>query len=417
MREKAGKPNGGKPVSGRSNGTDGPSHRVRRKPDAGGLVSCTNANRPQRTGTGTETPDPYDIQAEDEFAAWLAKYGPEERRIIEDRARRLANRESRRRARARAFGDLCEATEGFAVVWRREGWSLGAMLRWANGDVLTLSALARWMRHDATKAIDRIRCRLRRPVYYAREKARRLALAEERRRIGGRRTANPCPSKEAILDAWLHRRDSHEAAVRFGSMVHDLECYVDNSLLRDENGAITGRNGGIKAWLSENIPALRLRYGTVMRYKAMAKKLKQIAGLPDPTPAAAVLGETPAEAAAGAHLRTAAKTVSPGEGGRDETSGKAPLPNAKADECANTGKQAAIAPTLEVVRARALWLEVVDGIRGSVEALMDRIDALADPDRIEEAAMLSEWKARYAKDITEDAKTSWWERMSKESAV
>ena len=252
---------------------------------------------PNGDGSQSAWPDISDKRAENEFSAWLAKYEPVERKIIEDRARRLSNRGKSRRKRAKAFGDLCEATEGLAVVWRREGWSLNEMLRWADGDVLTLNALARWLRLDATREIDRIRCRLRRPIYYAREKARRTALAEERRRIGGRRTTNPCPSKEAILDAWIHRRDSHEAAVRFGSMIHDLECYVDNSLLRDENGAITGRNGDVKAWLYENIPALCLRYTTVMRYKAMAKKLKQIVELPDPVPAEAVLGEMTSDAA------------------------------------------------------------------------------------------------------------------------
>ena len=371
---------------------------------------------------------------EDEFSAWLAKYGPVERKIIEDRARRLANRENRRRAKARAFGGLCEATEGLAVVWRREGWSLREMLRWADGDVLTLSALAKWMRHDATKTIDRIRCRLRRPVYYASEKARRLALAEERRRIGGRRTTNPCPTKESILDAWIHRRDSHEAAVRFGSMIHDLECYVDNSLLRDEYGAIIGRNGGVKAWLYENIPALHLRYGTVMRYKAMAKKLKQITNLPDPVPAEAVLGEMPHETAEEAQIDIPDANMTAGKGERRGGASRATAGNdAKAGtrNAVQTDKaygnesgagfpadgQTANAPSLAIVRARAVWLEVVNGIRGSVEALMDRIDALTDPSRVEDAAMLLEWKAKYAGEITERAKTSWWRRMLKTRAV
>ena len=227
------------------------------------------------------------------LAAWLARYEPVEREIIEAHERRIASRARndarRREADARAFGDLCEATEGFAVVWRREGWSARDMVRWADGDVLTLLTLARWLRVGATRYIDRAQSRLRRPLYYARERARREALAEERRRVGGRRTMNPCPTREAILDAWVHRQDSHEAAVRFGSMVHDLECYVDNSLLRDENGAIVGRRGGVKAWLQMNIPALYVRYTTVMRYKAMAKKLRQVVGLADPVPAEAVL--------------------------------------------------------------------------------------------------------------------------------
>ena len=232
-------------------------------------------------------------KASDGLSAWLARYEPVEREVIEAHERRIANRARRAAERARAFGSLCEATEGLAVVWRREGWSVRDMVRWADGDVLTLLTLAKWLRRDATRYIDRAQSRLRRPLYYAREKARREALAAERRRVGGRRTASPCPTREAVLDAWIHRRESHEAAVRFGSMIHDLECYVDNSLLRDESGAIVGRRGGVKAWLQENIPAIYVRYTTVMRYKAMAKKLMQVTGLADPVPAAAVLAEPP----------------------------------------------------------------------------------------------------------------------------
>ena len=326
-----------------------------------------------------------DARATGELAVWLAKYGPVEREIVEARERRLASRARRQAARARAFGDLCEATEGFAAVWRREGWSARDMVRWADGDVLTLLALARWLRGDATRRIDRARSLLKRPLYYARERARRQALAEERRRVGGRRTANPCPTREEILEAWARRRESHEAAVRFGSMVHDLECYVDNSLLRDGAGAIVGRRGGVKAWLQENIPALHLRYTTVMRYKAMAKKLRQVVGLADPVPAEAVLAET-ARAKDGRAVLNAPKGTWP-------------------------------APDLAVVRARAVWLEVVMGVRGSPTALMARLDALTDPERVEEANMLAEWKAKYENEITARMKSRWWRKMARKRDV
>ena len=85
----------------------------------------------------------------------------------------------------------------------------------------------------------------RRPRYYAAENARRRALADERRRVRRRRTANACPTKGRILEAWRRRRESHEAAMRFGGMMEDLECYLDNSLMRDEGGAIVGRNPGL----------------------------------------------------------------------------------------------------------------------------------------------------------------------------
>ena len=338
-------------------------------------------------------------KAAGELSAWLAKYEPVEREIIEAHERRLASRArraaERREADARAFGDLCEATEGFAVVWRREGWSARDMARWADGDVLTLLALAKWLRGDATRFIDRARSRLRRPLYYAREKARREALAAERRRVGGRRTTSPCPTREAILDAWIRRQESHEAAVRFGSMVHDLECYVDNSLLRDESGAIVGRRGGVKAWLQENIPALHVRYTTVMRYKAMAKKLMQVTGLADPIPAAAVLAEPPQEKGRGCA----------GDGERDygsyEISGQG--------ETEVRAKEPV--PELAVVRARAVWLEVAEGARGSATALMERLDALTDPERVEDAAMLAGWRAKYENEIMERMKSRWWRRM------
>ena len=70
----------------------------------------------------------------------------------------------------------------------------------------------------------------------------------------------------------------------FGSMLEDLEAYVDNSLVRDEEGQIVGRKGGIKEWLRENCPELWAKYSSVMRFKAMAKKFKQVVALEDPYP-------------------------------------------------------------------------------------------------------------------------------------
>ena len=383
------------------------------------------------------------------LAAWLARYEPAEREIIEAHERRIASRvrndARRREADARAFGDLCEATEGFAVVWRREGWSVREMVRWADGDVLTLLTLARWLRVGSTKYIDRAQSRLRRPLYYARERVRREALAEERRRTGGRRTTNPCPTREEILDAWVHRRDSHAAAVRFGSMVHDLECYVDNSLLRDKEGAIVGRRGGVKAWLQENIPALYVRYTTVMRYKAMAKKLRQVVGLADPVPAEAVLatqdetvqaepqhsgGKEKRDYGAYEILGQGRERTMDEQGCADVPKGaQAEMPNRKEmrAEAPKAGKVRAEVPELRsvhmevpdlaVVRARAVWLEVVAGVRGSPTALMERLDALTDPERVEEANMLAGWRAKYENEITVRMKLLWWRRMARRRDV
>ena len=351
------------------------------------------------------------------LAAWLARYEPIEREIIEAHERRIANRARRRAEAARDFADLCEATEGLAVVWRREGWSMREMVRWADGDVLTLLTLARWLRVGATRYIDRAQCRLRRPLYYARERARREALAEERRRVGGRRTTNPCPTREAILDAWVHRHDSHEAVVRFGSMVHDLECYVDNSLLRDENGAIVGRRGGVKAWLQMNIPALYVRYTTVMHYKAMAKKLRQVVGLADPVPAEAVLVEPSRNGGEKKQDYGAYEILDKGQERPMNEPGRL---DGVMGTCANVPDLAEVhteVPDLAVVRARAVWLEVVECVRGGPTALMERLDALTDPERVEEANMLTGWRKKYENEITERMKSHWWRRMARKRDV
>ena len=74
-------------------------------------------------------------------------------------------------------------------------------------------------------------------------------------------------------------------------------------------------------------------------------------------------------------------------------------------------------PELAVVRARAVWLEVTKGVRGSATALMERLEALTDPERVEDANMLAEWKARYENEITERMKLRWWRRMERKRDV
>ena len=135
--------------------------------------------------------------------------------------------------------------------------------------------------------------RLRRPFYYERETERRRRLAAERRRVSRRATSAPMPTPEEVLAAWNARKESREAMVRLGGMLHDLECYVDNCLRFDESGEVAGRNGGIKGWLGERLPELLPKYKTLMRYKAMAVRLRQATGTKDPKPTSALLEETP----------------------------------------------------------------------------------------------------------------------------
>ena len=389
-----------------------------------------------------------------ELAAWLAKYGPVERAILEARERRLRNRAARRAGKARRFGDLCEASEGLAVAWRRRGFPAGGMLDWAGGDRLALWAAAPFLRRCATEEVNALRRRLVRPLYYGRENARRRALAAERRRVRRRRTESPCPTREAILDAWTHAREGREAMLRFGSLLEDLACYVDHGL-RLADGRIVGRAPGIKGWLLENVPALALRYTTVMRYKAAAKKLRQVVELPDPIPVAAVLDGAGAREGAGAGNGTgtvdgtgAREGAEPKEGTRDYGAEKSQdnvrgssrtrerlearaavngVEKQKRDydaerlqcgasvdetrEAEDARERREAERETAILRARGVYLEAMEGVPDVVTRVLERIDALLDPRRVEEATMLASWRARYTRAVTGRTAARWRDRL------
>jgi hypothetical protein len=149
------------------------------------------------------------------------------------------------------------------------------------------SALAVWL---IRRMVDRHIQRLRRPTYYETERARRLGLAEERRRIRRRRTVNAMPGREGLLEAFRKAKDSPADMIRFGSLIEDLECYVDNAPYF-KDGQLIGRRGGIRRHLEREIPELYARYKTVMRYKALSKRFRQAVGVSDPVPAASLLPE------------------------------------------------------------------------------------------------------------------------------
>jgi len=72
-----------------------------------------------------------------------------------------------------------------------------------------------------------------------------------------------------------------------------------------------------------------------------------------------------------------------------------------------------VSPTVETVRAQAIWREVTHGVKQNPTALMARLDALLDPERIEEANMLAAWRKRYENEITMRTKSRWWRKMAK----
>ena len=356
------------------------------------------------------------VSPDAEFQRWLAKYEPVERAIIEERARRLASAEKRRMRRRLAFAAECEATEGLAASLRRKrsaGKRRGSDGRGPEGrgsasggaplarigntglhvlDGGIVSVLLSVVGVACTRDVDAMRHRLKRPIYYARENARRRALAAERRKVLLRETTNPCPTREEVLDAWVRAKDSREAMLRFGGMMEDLECYVDNSLRFGRNGEVVGRAPGIKGWLQMNIPALYSKYKTIMRYKAAAKKLRQVVGLADPTPVSTILAEA---------------------GGADETDGRGGESAGGVNEILMRTKSSGMDDRRMVaaLRARAVYLEAMDGVPDNATRTMQRLDELLDPERVEDATMLRSWKERYGNEITLRTKSQWLDRL------
>ena len=149
----------------------------------------------------------------------------------------------------------------------------------------------RCLRRGLTHEVNRLQARSYRARYYIRDNARRRALAAERRRMTRRTTLNPCPTPKGLRTAYAARGASPEAKIRLGGILEDLECYVDNCLRFGPDGEILGRNGGVKAWLREHVPELFEHYKTLMRYKALAKRLRQATGVRDPVPTSAIFDE------------------------------------------------------------------------------------------------------------------------------
>ena len=145
--------------------------------------------------------------------------------------------------------------------------------------------------------------------------------------------------------------------------MEDLACYVDSSLVRAESGEIVARRGGVKAWLQANIPALYLKYKTVMAYKAAARKLKQITGLRDPIPAARLVEEQ------------------------------------------------AVGDSVDVVRAREVYAEAMRETPRNRTAFLSRIDALVNPERVTETPPPTRQRARDENKITVRTKSYWRGRL------
>lgn len=117
-------------------------------------------------------------------------------------------------------------------------------------------------------------------------------LRNERRKLCARSTLAERPTATDVRVAWAFARESHEGMLRLGGLLHDLECYLANGLEVIHVGRrpkIVGRAGGVRGWIQENCPELTGKYKTLMRYKALARRLRQAAEIVDPVPTSAIL--------------------------------------------------------------------------------------------------------------------------------
>ena len=221
--------------------------------------------------------------------------------------------------------------------------------------------------------------RLRRPTYYERERARRQKLADARREIRRHHTLNPQPTFDAIRAALRIARSSPEAALRLGSLLEDLECFVDNTLRFDGQGRIVGRKGGIKRLLEREAPDLFEKYSTIMRYKAMAKRFRQACGSGEPVPPAMLLPE-PEAIDATPSPPSGPTTVASGPSSAEKLAGTTPVDTAPTQAsvpvAASNGLQAAL------VRARKTAQEILGECEGTLISLEASLALRLDPDCI-----------------------------------
>ena len=143
-------------------------------------------------------------------------------------------------------------------------------------------------------------------------------LRSERRKLCARSTLAPRPTATDVRVAWSFARETHEGMLRLGGLLHDLECHLANGLEVIHVGRrpkIVGRAGGVRGWIRQNCPELSGKYKTLMRYKALARRLRQAAEIADPVPTSAALE---GGADAGKLLARSAKIQPRAGGGRVE---------------------------------------------------------------------------------------------------
>ncbi len=109
-------------------------------------------------------------------------------------------------------------------------------------------------------------------------------------RIHEKRPASPSlrgtPTPKELSADWADQPRSLATCLRLGSRLADLDPTLDHTILRTTlpNGktVFRARKGGMKGWLADH--RVRVGYSTVMRYKKLVQRLRQVLALDDRIP-------------------------------------------------------------------------------------------------------------------------------------
>ena len=108
-------------------------------------------------------------------------------------------------------------------------------------------------------------------------------------------SAKPAPTGDEVREQFekARGRGKVEEKIRLGSMLLDAEATTDSSLIRDGDGEIVGRNGGLRGWIFENCPELLPHYAALTGYRRLAWEARDSEELFDPVPAELLLAPDP----------------------------------------------------------------------------------------------------------------------------
>ena len=104
-------------------------------------------------------------------------------------------------------------------------------------------------------------------------------------------SAKAAPTGDEVREQFekARGRGKVEEKIRLGSMLLDAEATTDSSLIRDGDGEIVGRNGGLRGWIFDNCPDLLPHYAALTGYRRLAWETRDAADLFDPVPAELLL--------------------------------------------------------------------------------------------------------------------------------